>query len=313
MIRKFLPKRLKEFLKRFIKVPFIPAYSLEKRISKLKQNYLLCMHKELNLDDPVLFTEKIQWLKLFYCSDEMKRCVDKVLFKDYIKEKLGGGYTAPVIKVWNTPEEVDIKSITAKKFVLKSNLQSDGKFIILVKNSATLDIKKTEKEIKTSWFDDRLLLTNSFCSAYYGAKPKVIVEEYIEEFSGASNDYKIFCFNGIPKIIYVAEDHFIDGKTAEIHPITFLDLNWNVLDVRYGNNISNPNIQMPKHFNEMMKIATKLSKDFPFVRVDFFDTKNKLYLSELTFYPGGGLVPYNPQNFDKKLGDMLKLPKRNLW
>lgn len=70
---------------------------------------------------------------------------------------------------------------------------------------------------------------------------------------------------------------------------------------------------MPKHFNEMMKIATKLSKDFPFVRVDFFDTKNKLYLSELTFYPGGGLVPYNPQNFDRKLGDMLKLPKRNLW
>ena len=243
----------------------------------------------------------------------MKQCVDKVLFKEYIAKKLGGGYTASVITVWSSPEEVDINSIKANKFVLKSNLQSDGKFIVLVNNKNDIDIDKTEAEIKKYWFDTRLLLTNSFCSAYYGAKPRVIVEEFIEEFAGVANDYKIFCFNGKPKFVYIAEEHFKDGETNEVYPITFLDLEWSIMDVSYGNHTINPNVKKPCHWNEMIKIAEKLCIDFPFVRVDFFDTEEKLYLSELTFYPGGGLTPYHPVEFNKKLGDMFKLPKRNLW
>ena len=77
---------------------------------------------------------------------------------------------------------------------MKSTLQSDGNFIILVQDKNKLDVDKVEKEIKSKWFDTKLLLTNSFCRAYYGAKPRVIVEEFIEEFSGCANDYKLFCF-----------------------------------------------------------------------------------------------------------------------
>ena len=69
------------------------------------------------------------------------------------------------------------------------------------------------------------------------------------------------------------------------------------------------NAEKPKHFDEMVEIDRKLSKDFPFIRVDFFDTDEQVYVAELTFAPGGGATPYHPLSFNKQLGDMFVLPK----
>lgn len=99
-------------------------------------------------------------------------------------------------------------------------------------------------------------------------------------------DYKFFCFSGEPYCVYVAKDHF----PGQLSQISFYDLEWNRLDVKYVEH-PNCNVEKPKHFDEMMRIAKTLSKSFPFVRVDFFDTNEKLYVAELTFYPGGGMTP----------------------
>lgn len=273
----------------------------------LKRFYKKIRKNKLDLKNPDNFTEKLQWMKLYYSHPDLQRCVDKYTFKQYVKEKLGDGYTASILKVWSSPEEVSIRDVPANKFVLKSTLQSDGNFIILVKDKQSLDIEKVEAEIKANWFDTRKLLTNSFCSAYYGAKPRVIVEEYVEEFANCANDYKLFCFHGKPTFFYVAEDHFKNGENSNVYPITFFDLEWNMMDVSYGSHVINPLVAKPNHMQEMIQIAKKLSEDFAFVRVDFFDTKDKLYLAELTFYPGGGMTEYHPESFDKQMGDMLHL------
>lgn len=310
-IRKYIPYTLKRFLRKYIfPLPEIQNLSIKQREIKLKEFYKLKTGQELDLDNPQLFTEKLQWLKLYYKHPDLRRCVDKADFKDYVKEKLGGGYTAPIICIWDKPEQVSIRKIPAQKFVLKSTLQSDGNFIVLVKDKKEINIEQIEDEIKSKWFDTKLLLTNSFCSAYYGSKPRVIVEEFIEEFNGASNDYKLFCFQGEPEFFYVAEDHFKNGDNSVTYPITFFDLEWNVLNVKYGEHTTNPCIKKPKHCGEMIQLAKKLSADFPFVRVDFFDTEEKLYLAELTFYPGGGLTPYYPESFNYKMGEMLYLPQK---
>jgi len=300
--------RLKAFVRKYI----IPSREISKRPLRererlLKHLYKTKMGKELDLENPETFTEKIQWMKLYYAHPDLQRCVDKYGFKQYVQEKLGEGYTATLIQVWNSPKEISIRDIPADKFVLKSTLQGDGTFIIPVADKSALDIDKVEKEIKENWFDTRKLLTNSFCSAYYGAKPRVIVETFVEEFANCANDYKLFCFHGEPAFFYVAEDHFKNGENSDVYPITFFDLDWNVMDVSYGEHATNPHVEKPHHLQQMIEIAGKLSQDFAFVRVDFFDTKDKLYLAELTFYPGGGLVHYHPESFDKKMGDMLKL------
>lgn len=121
-------------------------------------------------------------------------------------------------------------------------------------------------------------------------------------------DYKVFCFNGEPYIFYAASEHMIhDGES---YPISFYDMNWNELDITYG---SHPKVPMekPKHLAEMIEIAKKLSQPFPFVRVDFFDTPDKLYMAEMTFYPGGGLTHYYPRRVNEELGSRFVLPKKN--
>lgn len=309
-LKKYVPDGVKQFIReRIFPRPELQNVPVEKRANMLREFYKQKMGGDLELDNPKLFTEKLQWMKLYYKHPDLKRCVDKADFKGYVNETVGEGYTAPLLKVWDSPSEVSIIDIPAKKFVLKSTLQSDGNFIILVQDKASLDIAAVEQEIKTKWFDTRHLLTNSYCSAYYGAKPRVIVEQYIEEFAGCANDYKIFCFHGKPKFFYVAEDHFKNGENSTVYPITFFDLSWRMMDVRYGDHVTNPDVPQPKHMEEMIQLAEKLSKDFPFVRVDFFDTDEKLYLAELTFYPGGGITPYHPESFNRQMGDMLHLPK----
>lgn len=106
-------------------------------------------------------------------------------------------------------------------------------------------------------------------------------------------------------------DHFEGAENEDHYDISFYDMNWNRLNVRYGEHESD-DIPKPPHLEEMLRIAKVLSKGFPFVRVDFFDTDDQLYIAELTFYPGGGLTPYNPLDFDKTLGDLFVLPEQNL-
>ena len=59
----------------------------------------------------------------------------------------------------------------------------------------------------------------------------------------------------------------------------------------------------------MLNIAAKLSKDFPFVRVDLYNVDGKVYFGELTFYPWSGYVQFEPDEFDYLLAKPLHLTK----
>lgn len=302
--------RLKKIIKRIFHKKELQHISTAERASKLEKLYKTKMGKKLDLSNPKTFNEKIQWIKLFYNTQQMRQCVDKVSFKEYVNNRIGMGFTAKLFAVWNSPEEVHLDSIPYDSYVIKSNMSSDGRFIVIVKDASNIDVYSIEKEIKETWFDSSLLLTNSFCSAYYGLKPRVLVEEYIEGIGGVTNDYKILCFNGEPQLVYCAEEHFnTNGKSNENYPITMCDLNWNVLNVQYDNHPCNKNITPPPNFDEMMRIARILANPFPFVRVDFYDTNDTVLLSELTFYPSGGFISFNPPEFDDELGLLLTLPE----
>ena len=58
----------------------------------------------------------------------------------------------------------------------------------------------------------------------------------------------------------------------------------------------------------MVALAEQLSKDIPFVRVDMFNVKGKIYVGEFTFYPTGGYVNFEPKEYDEIIGSWLKLP-----
>ena len=158
----------------------ISKWPLEKRVEKLKEIFKEKMGYGLNLENPRYFSEMMQWIKLFYHDPMMGKMIDKVAFKDYVKEQLGDGYTANVYLVWESPDEVDLNNIP-QKCAIKSNCSGDGNNIILVADKSKIELEKVANEIKGTWFDRLALHTNSFANYYYNVKPKVIVEEYLGE------------------------------------------------------------------------------------------------------------------------------------
>lgn len=284
----------------------ISKWPIEKRRTKLEQIYEQRIGVVLNLDNPQRFTEKMQWRKLYEDDPRITRCINKLTFKQYVREKLGDGYTAPLIDVWHSPDDVDLQGIP-EKCVLKSNCSGDGHYTFLIHDKERVDLDAKEKEIKESWFDRRNLHTNSFFAAYYPIKPCVLVEELISDLETGANEYKFLCFNGEPKYVYHGDDHFVkgDGKRKECS-VSHYSLDWVNLGIQYGNHVNNRNVKPPKFMKEMVEISRKLSKDFSFVRVDFFESDNKFYISEMTFTQGGGLTPYFPDDFDYELGSYWK-------
>lgn len=278
----------------------------EKKIKMLMDKYERLVGYRMDINNPKTFTEKLQWYKLFYEGDgNLIRVVDKYLFKDYIKEKLGDGYTIPLFGVYESFSQLwkDWDNLP-EEFVLKSTLSSDGKLIKFVHNKSQINMKELKSETE-HWFKGKYLLSNGFCRAYNEGIPRVIAEQYLENIKDQLFDYKFFCFDGKPFCVYVAQDHF--GKDGS--HISFYDLDWKRLEVQYGNHIIGY-ADKPKHFEEMVRIAIKLSNNLPFVRVDFFDTDDHLYVAELTLYPGAGYTKYNPESFNVIMGDLFKLPKK---
>lgn len=285
----------------------ISKWPLEKRVDFLKQAFKKKMGYDLDLENPRTFSEKIQWIKLFYRDPQMSRCADKVTFKDYIKEKLGrDDLTAELYIVWESPEEVDLSKIP-DRCVIKSNCSSDGWNIKLVPDKSKVDLKALEAEIKESWFDRLALHTNSFANYYYAVKPKVYVEEYLADFADSADDYDVLCFHGEPKVICVKSNHFDNGKNLLDYPYTFYTTDWERMDVKYAINPTLEEVKRPAHLEEMLEISRTLSKDFPFVRVDFYEHDSKLRIAEFSFAPYAGMVHYEPEEFDREMGEWLNL------
>ena len=43
----------------------------------------------------------------------------------------------------------------------------------------------------------------------------------------------------------------------------------------------------------------------------FYQINNKIFFGELTFFPASGMIPFTPEEWDEKLGDMIKLSGKN--
>lgn len=278
----------------------------EQRILELKRIFYKYCGYYLDMDNPKTFNQKLQWLKMNYFDPRFPRCVDKAEFKSYINEQLGEGYVIPMYGVWDSENKIEFDKLP-KSFILKSTLQSDGRHIIVVKDKNELNMDEL-KTVLSSWLLPRNALCSSYCAAYKQLKPRILAEEYISNFDEALIDYKFMCFNGKPEMLFVVADREKDMA------VNFYDLDWNLLPfTRKYPNTEYP-IQRPKMFEQMIEIAEKLSKPFPFVRVDFYESadENRLYVGELTFYPGGGYERFEPIEWDYKLGDMIELPEQNM-
>ncbi len=268
----------------------------------LKLRYYMRFHKRLNLKNPRTYNEKTQWLKLYDRKREYINLVDKAAVKDYVAERIGKQYIIPTLGVWDRFDDIDFDSLP-DKFVLKCTHDSGGVFICT--NKAEFDIEKVRKEITTRLRTNYYWHTREWL--YKSVKPRIIAEKYMVDESGVElKDYKVFCFGGQVKLIHVDFDRFAEHKRNVYSP------EWELQDVGI-NYPRDPKriIQRPDCLDEMVSLASKLSADIPHVRADFYIIKDKIYFGELTFYHASGFAKYTPAEWDKKIGDWIKLPPKS--
>ena len=266
----------------------------------LKQWYKKRTGKNLNLENPKTFNEKIQWLKLYDNSPLKTKLADKYLVREWIEEQIGSKYLIPLLGVWNNFDEIDFDKLP-EKFVLKANHGSHWN--IIVKDKSKLDKSKAKKKFD-KWMARDYAFKAGLELQYRGIKPKIIAEKFIEDTNGELNDYKIMCFNGEPKFVWV------DCGRYSNHTKNIYDLDWNLQPFKMTYPISKTPIARPENLDKMIELAKILCKDFAFVRVDFYNVDGKIYFGEMTFTSMSGTDKFEPEKYDLELGNMLTLPEK---
>ena len=265
----------------------------------LRQIYRFRMGKDLNLDNPKTFNEKLQWLKLHDRKPEYTTMVDKYEVKKYVDNLIGEEYIIPTLGIWDSVEEIELDKLP-KKFVLKCTHDSGS--IVICKDKSKLDFEAAKKKLKKGL--DRNLFWYGREWPYKDVKPRIIAEPYMED--GKAHeliDYKFMCFNGVVKCSFTCSERFTESGLK----VTFFDKDWNVMPFERHYPASKNPPKKPINYDKMIQFSEKLSKGISFVRVDFYEINGQLFFGELTFYPGSGFEEFTPEEWDYKLGDFLKL------
>ncbi len=285
----------------FLLIPYLGKKGLVNWIPDkmyLKWAYYSSFHKHLDLKNPKSFNEKIQWLKLNDRKPEYTKLADKYAVRDYVQEKIGKKYLIPLLGLYDNVEDINWDTLPTE-FVLKCTHGSGTN--IICSDKSMLDIKKSKRNLSRwmnkSWF----WFGREWC--YKDIQPRVICEEFMVDESGKElKDYKIFCFNGHPKLIQVDFDRFSNHKR------NIYSIDWEFKDVRikYPNS-SEVVIKKPDKLNEMLDCAKKLSEGISHVRVDFYSINDSIYFGEMTFYHGSGFEKFYPDDLENEVGKWIQL------
>lgn len=274
----------------------------------LRIMFRLRIGHKLHLRNPKTFNEKMQWLKLYNRRPEYTMMVDKYAVKEYVAGIIGDEYIIPTLGVWEKPEDIDFDSLP-NQFVLKTTHGGGSVGVVICKDKSSFDCQKAISRLKYSMKQDVYKYQKEW--PYKNVKKRIIAEQYIEPRPNVKDlpDYKWFCFNGEPKYCQVIQDR------NAIETIDFFDTEWVHQDFCGLNPVFGPQVgtamvrpECPQNLLTHIKIAQELSKGLPFSRIDLYETGEKTYFGELTFFPESGMGVYTPDNYNEILGKLLVLP-----
>ena len=268
----------------------------------LELAYYVNFRKKVDLEHPVTFNEKLQWLKLYDRNPKYTTMVDKYAVKKYVADRIGEEYIIPTLGVWDKFEDIDFDQLP-NQFVLKCTHDCGG--LVICRDKLKLDIQAAKKKINKCLRRDYYSVHREW--PYKNVKPRIIAEAYMEDsVTTELRDYKFFCFNGEPKTLFVATERQKEGEEVKFD---FFDMEYNHLEIRNGHPNASVPPKKPSQFELMKKLAAVLSQGIPHVRVDFYEVDGKVYFGEMTFFHFSGFVPFEPEEWDIQFGEWISLPK----
>lgn len=271
-----------------------------------KVTYWVKFHKKLNLTNPVTLNEKIQWLKFntYYNNPLVKQCADKFAVREYVEKCGKSNILNDLLYVYSSPNEIQWDELP-NEFALKLNVGCG--FNHIVSDYRQENREELQKEVNR-WIKSAKTQWQSYSELQYkDVQPYVLVEKYLGNPVNKTlpEDYKVYCFNGVPHYIMICMGRDIPQKTKYY----FFDRNWKLARINRDsiNAPSDFSMKKPSCFEEMLEASRVLSAPFPFVRVDFYTSDDRLVFGEMTFTPSGGMDTDRLPETDKLMGNLLKL------
>ena len=299
-------------VKKFLTNPVIIFTKLKNsHISRLipDKPYLKLMYRavngeKLNLDNPKTFTEKLNWLKLYNRNDMYTELVDKYLVRNYVSKKIGDEYLLPLLGVWDSVDDIDFEMLP-EQFVVKCNHNS-GTGFYLCKDKSLMNKNHVVNGLRKGLRENFYYRYREW--PYKNVKRKIIAEPFMYNTNGEPLvDYKVFCFNGVPKVLQVNSNRFSEESVCT----DFYDTEWNYLHIQEGGNGLYPCagdiFEKPNFLLELLKISSILSYGIPHLRVDFNCWNNRLYFSELTFFHNAAMNPFYPSEWNDMFGSWIDI------
>lgn len=268
----------------------------------IKLCWYLRYNKKLNLNNPITFSEKLQWLKINNKNNLYPILVDKIEVRKYIEENYKELKLIPILWQGNSASDIPFEKLP-NKFVIKCTHGSHCN--IICKDKDKLDINST-KRILAKW-----LKRNWFWYGrewpYKNIKPRIIIEKYMIDTEGELKDFKFFCFNGKVEFCQVISDRY------ENETMNFYDKNWKKLDIKrvkldgstYDCFVKE--IKKPKKYDEMLDFAKNISSDFKFSRIDLYSINDDVYFGEITFFPANGYCDFTDKKYNEYLGSLVNI------
>jgi hypothetical protein len=275
-------------------------FTKEQFSTELKKWYKRTTGRELNLDNPSTFNEKIQWMKLYDSSDDKARLLDKVAVREWVADRIGKEYLVPLLGVYNSFKEIDF-DLLPNQFVIKATHGVGYNVFIKDKNDKAFNPAIVSRRFN-DWLSSNYTYYNGFDLNYRSIKPRIIIEPLVEGQVRHSN-YKVLCFNGEPE--YIVADTNKDKYAGRNRDI--FDVNWKHQEFT----IKYPQAQItptkPHKLSEMLNLTRRLAFGHRFIRVDWFIAGEQLLFNQVKFAPGNGVEFFSDPAYGVKWGDLIIL------
>ncbi len=296
-------KNLKENkLKRAVVSPFRGVVKGLSKKAYISYQYKYITHHKLNWKNPTRYTEKLQYLR-YYVYPKIplvSKCAGRVGVREYVKERGFGDLLIKIYGVFDRFEDIDFDKLP-NQFAMKCSHGCAMNFICRDKSKIDYEALKRQfnKWLKTNYGKKTVELH------YSPIKPQIIIEELMLENDKLPTEYKIHVFNGVAKNLYVVTSRGVDIRYNNYY------IDWTPFDGSQFNGWKKTDypLEKPKNFDQMVKIAEELGKEFPFVRVDLYNINGKIYFSELTFTPAKGTLILDDDKCDYEMGEWLDISK----
>ena len=262
-------------------------------------------HKKLNLRTPKTLSDKVSWLSVNEYGSLETACTDKIEVREYIREKGLDRILIPLVGgPWDTVEAVCVEDLPSS-FILKAT--HGCKMVYPVPDKTKLDVADCREKMQ-SWLNTTYG-TYSVELHYENIPHRIYAEKLLED-GDAVIDYKFHCLNGEPKFVLVCSNRCMDDNNHMMVTLDLFDMQWKPIFeiVPYGAGVpGNGDIPKPALFDDMIKIARTLSKDFKFVRVDLYESEGAVLFGELTFTPACGAFSRFSDRFLSEMGSKLSI------